>query len=219
MKQVLTPVVEIVVQKSQFTLNWDLVQFTPPPPQLKFGQDLALWVLITPVYPPPPTPQIEIWTGLGTLSFDYPSLPPSPNWNWTRLGTLSFDYPSLPPPPIEIWTGLGTLSITTVYPHPKLKLDRTRHFEFWLPQFTPHPPKLKFGQDLVLWVLTTPVYLPPPEFQGARMWRLISVSPVDTFSFLIHVKKIVLIEFWKIPAPRIPHIRIESNVFIFQHLM
>ena len=127
MKQVLTPVVEIVVQKSQFTLNWDLVQFTPPP-QLKFGQDLALWVLTTPVYPPP---QIEIGQDLALWVLTTPVYPPpklkfgqdlalwvlpqftpTPNWNWTGLGTLSFDYPSLPPTPqIEIWTGLGTLTL------------------------------------------------------------------------------------------------------------
>ena len=51
-KQVLAAVVEILVQNSQFTLFWDLVQFTPPL-KLKFGQDLALWILTTPVYPPP----------------------------------------------------------------------------------------------------------------------------------------------------------------------
>ena len=31
-KQVLAAVVEILVQKSQFTLNWDLVPSLPPPP-------------------------------------------------------------------------------------------------------------------------------------------------------------------------------------------
>ena len=42
MKQVLAAVVEILVQKSQFTLFWDLVQSTSPHPpptrKLKFGQ-------------------------------------------------------------------------------------------------------------------------------------------------------------------------------------
>ena len=75
MKQVPAAVVEILIKKSQFTLNWDLV---------------------------PLNPKIEFWTGLDTLSFDYPSLPPPP----------------------------------------------------------PSPT--------------------PPQLQGDRMWRLISVSPVDT---------------------------------------
>ena len=70
MKQVPAAVVEILIKKSQFTLNWDLV---------------------------PLNPKIEFWTALD-----------------------SFDYPSLPPPP------------------------------------------------------------PPPQLQGDLMWRLISVSPVDT---------------------------------------
>ena len=43
-KQVLAAVVEILVQKSQFTLNWDLVPILLPclTVKLKFGQDLAL---------------------------------------------------------------------------------------------------------------------------------------------------------------------------------
>ena len=43
-KQVLAGVVEILVQKFQITLNWDLVPSLPPSPpgKLKFGQDLAL---------------------------------------------------------------------------------------------------------------------------------------------------------------------------------
>ena len=42
-------------------------------------------------------------------------------------------------------------------PPPDWNLDRTWSSEFWLS----HPPwKLKFGQDLALWVLTTPVYTP-----------------------------------------------------------
>ena len=72
-KQVLAAVVEILVQKSQFTLNWDLVPSLPP---LQKNWDLdrtchfEFWL-------PQNTPsqKIEIWTGLGTLSFDYPSLP------------------------------------------------------------------------------------------------------------------------------------------------
>ena len=37
---------------------------------------------------------------LGTLSFDYPSLPlPLKIETWPGLGTFEFDYPSLPPPP------------------------------------------------------------------------------------------------------------------------
>ena len=46
MEQVLAAVVEIFVQKSQFTLNWDLFQLTPltppPPNKLQFGQCRAM---------------------------------------------------------------------------------------------------------------------------------------------------------------------------------
>ena len=80
----------------------------PPPNKLQFGQDMALWVLTTPVYqtaPPPPHPRtprksrkIEIWTGLGTLSFDYPRLPPPPHWNLDRTWHFDFWLPQSPPP-------------------------------------------------------------------------------------------------------------------------
>ena len=65
----------------------------PGYPKLRFGPE-------PPTPQPPPSP-IEIWTGLGTLSFDYPRIPPSPHEFeiWTGLGTLSFDYPRIPPPP------------------------------------------------------------------------------------------------------------------------
>ena len=51
-KQVLAAVVEILVKKCQFTLN-------PVPPKLKFGQDLALLVLTTPV--PTPALSTDVW--------------------------------------------------------------------------------------------------------------------------------------------------------------
>ena len=38
--------------------------------------ELALRVLTTPL--PSPPEKIEIWAGLGTLSFDFASLPPPP---------------------------------------------------------------------------------------------------------------------------------------------
>ena len=118
----------------------------PPPWKLKFGQDFEFWLpQFTPQFSDlvqftPPPLKIKILPGLGTLSFDHPSLPPE-NWNFRQdLALLSFAYHSL---------------------HTNWNLARTWHFEFWLP--------------------------PPPrqEFQGARMWRLISVSPVDTISLPI----------------------------------
>ena len=42
--------------------------------------------------------------------------------------------------------------------------------------------KLKFRQILALWVFGSRIP-PPPLNEGDRMWRLISVSPVDTISF------------------------------------
>ena len=115
------------------------------PPKLKFVQDLALWVLTTQEYTP--HLKIEIWPGLGTLSFDYPRIPPSPseNWNLARTWTLSFNYTRIPSSP-QNWN-----------------LFRTWHFEFWLPKNTPPTWKLKFGQDLALWVLTSQEYSPPPQ--------------------------------------------------------
>ena len=62
---------------------------------------------------PLPFPKIEIWPELGTLSFDYPRIPPPPEIEiWPELATLSFDYPRITPPPlkIEIWPELGRLS-------------------------------------------------------------------------------------------------------------
>ena len=71
----------------------------------------------------------------------------------------------------------------------------------WTPPSPPPPLKCRFRQILALWVelvwtTTTPYPLPPPQMQiwtdlgtlgwvgrEARMWRLITVSPVDTISF------------------------------------
>ena len=73
----------------------------------------------------------------------------------------------------------------------KMKFRHFEYFQFWLGQNTPPPLPhlLKFRHFLALWVfsvLTCPEY-PPPQIhwnQGDRMWRLISVSPVDTISLL-----------------------------------
>ena len=40
---------------------------------------------------------------------------------------------------------------------------------------------------------TGPHLPPPPDFQGARMWRLISVSPVDTIWFKL----------WNLPSENV----------------
>ena len=90
------------------TLSFDYPSLTTPHPhqKLKFQQDLALSVLTTPCYycPPPPPPFIEIWTELGTLSFDYPSLPPKKIKFGQDLATLSYVFttPVTPPPHIEL---------------------------------------------------------------------------------------------------------------------
>ena len=49
----------------------------------------------------PPLPPMKSWPELGTLSFGYPRIPPSPQKmkSWPEPGTLSFDYPRIPPPP------------------------------------------------------------------------------------------------------------------------
>ena len=94
------------------------------------------------------------WTGwkLGSEIPVYPILgfgpqftpnpsPPLKMKIWPGLGNLSFDFGRIPPPPSE-----------------NENLARTWHFEFWLWENTPPPPR------------------------RIRMWRLISVSPKDTIS-------------------------------------
>ena len=110
--------VEILVQKSQSTLNWDLVQNTPK------------------------------------------------IWNLDRTWDLSFDYPRI---------------------HPT----------------QPTPWKLKFGQDLGLWVLTTPEY-------PLRMWRLISVSPVGTIS----LKQFYSSHKWSLKIVTLPYLIQESDTLL-----
>ena len=68
---------------------------TPTPWKWKFGQVLALWVLNGQEYPPPSL-KMNIWSGLATLSFEWPRiLPPLPeNENlvrtWHPTDTFSF---------------------------------------------------------------------------------------------------------------------------------
>ena len=52
----------------------------------------------------------------------------------------------------------------------------------------PTPRKWKFGQILTLWIWVGLGCPPPPTptgFYGARMWRLISVFPMDTISLTL----------------------------------
>ena len=63
---------------SPFCQEYPILEKAPPLPwKLKFGQDLALWVLTAKNLPPPR--KIEIWPELGTLSFDYPRIAPPPH--------------------------------------------------------------------------------------------------------------------------------------------
>ena len=73
----------------------------------------------------------------------------------------------LPSQTLKFGQGLALWVLITQFttpPLPNWNLDRTWHFEFWLPPFHRLSP-------------------PPQEFWGARMWRLISVSLVNTISF------------------------------------
>ena len=88
--------------------NWNLArtwhfefwlsQNTPPP--LKFGQDLALWVLTNPEYPPPPIEfrqDLALWV-LTNPEYPHP-LPPPENWNLVRTWHIKFWLTQNPPPP------------------------------------------------------------------------------------------------------------------------
>ena len=79
-----------------------------------------------------------------------------------------FKNPRVPPPPPE-----------------NENLGRSWHFEFELVWRVPppHPPKMKIWADLGTLSLSWSGEYPHPLFHGARMWRLIAVSPVDTISF------------------------------------
>ena len=153
--------------------------------------------------------------------------PPKKNWNLGRSWHFEFLLLQSTPPPPPHWN-LGRswhfeFSLLQSIPPPKLKFRQI--LALWvltIPEYPPSPWKLKFRQILALWVLTTPEYLPPPrnwnlsrswhfEFwllqstplppqrkQGDRMWRLISVSPVDTIS-LLHVRNLMAHYEWNTP--------------------
>ena len=95
------------------------------------------------------------------------------SWHF-ELSWSGVPYPPPPPPPIEnlgrSWHFEFELVWSMPHPFENENLGRSWHFEFELVRSTP----------------------PPPEFQGACMWRLISVSPVDTISFALFY---VIIEF------------------------
>ena len=72
---------------------------------------------------PPPPPEIQIWTDLGTLGFDFPEHPPPP--------TL---------PKIQIWTDLGTLGLTFQNIPPPKKLKFRQILVLWVLTFQNSPP-------------------------------------------------------------------------------
>ena len=79
------------------------------------------------------------------------------------------------------------LSVLTTTEHPpnwNICRSWNLEFEFWLLQNTPLPWKLKLQQFYALWVLTTTEH-PPPYYCICILWRLIAVSPKDTFSFMM----------------------------------
>ena len=139
---------ETICEASASCSGWNFGSKIPVYPKLGYGPELR-----------PPPLKIEIWTGLGTLSFDYPSSPPPPE-------KLRFDRTWH----FEFWLLQNT---------PHWDLDRTWHFEFWLPQFIPQPPKLRFGQNLALWVLTTQEYT-PPQLRFDRTWHFEFWLPQNT---------------------------------------
>ena len=178
---------EIFDQIAQNTLFWNLVQNPPPPlenlnldrswhfgfwlsrthhPQLKFGQILALWVLTFQNTPPP---QIEIWTDLGTLGFDFPEHPPPlknwnldrswhfefwlsrtlpENWNWARSWHFGFWLSRTPPPPN--WNLDRSWHFGFWPPPPEnCNLDRSWHFGFWWLEYVETNPCIPQGYHLV----------------------------------------------------------------------
>ena len=52
-----------------------------------------------------PTPKMKIWSGLGTLSVEWPRIPQPPTKIkiWSGLVTLSVEWPRIPPPPPWKW--------------------------------------------------------------------------------------------------------------------
>ena len=74
-------------------------QFTPPPPNWNLDRTWHFEFQL-PQFTLLPPPQIEFWTGLGTLSFDYPSLPlPPENWDLERTWHFEFWLPQFTPHP------------------------------------------------------------------------------------------------------------------------
>ena len=63
---------ELTVYLRQAILGLSVMQRLP-----EFGMAWQKFLLILPRIPPPPS-KIEIWPGLGNLSFDYSRIPPSP---------------------------------------------------------------------------------------------------------------------------------------------
>ena len=122
---------------------------------------------------------------------EYCHLLPSPQMkSWPELGTLHFDYPGIPPfPSPQKWKvgqnlALWVLTTQDNPPPPNEKLARTWHFEFWLPKN------------------------PPRKSCSWSVWRLITVSPKDTISFVSacsYLHKCPNFQnFWLI-LPRIPY--------------
>ena len=136
MKHKLAGVVENLVQKSQFTLFWDLVPRIPPPPEnWTLGRSwhfktFHFWLVEN---TPPPMLKIELQADLGI----------------SRLFT--FDLWRIPPPLKENWN-LG-------------RSWHFKTFHFWLVENTP-PPKFRrilAFQDFSL--LTCGEYPPPPKLK------------------------------------------------------
>ena len=98
---------------------------------------------------------------------------------WSGLGTLSFRLPRIPPPPMKIGQdfGLWVLGYQEYPPH-QWKLVRTLDFEFRLLRIS--LPKMKICQDLGLWVLGYQEY-PPTNENWSGLWtlsfRLLRIPP------------------------------------------
>ena len=87
---------------------------------------------------------------------------------WLPKNTLS------PPLPLKWKVGqiLALVLTNPEYPPPHLKLKFRQNLAVWVlttPEYT--PPQLKFRQNLALWVLTTPEYPLPPNWNLDRSWH------------------------------------------------
>ena len=97
-------------------------QNTPPPPQLKFRQILALWLFSFRI--PPPLPKMKIVRDLGTLTFQFQNTPlPPPKLKFRQILALWLFSFRIPPPP-------------------NWNLGRSWHFKTFQFQNTPPPPNL-----------------------------------------------------------------------------